>query len=166
MARGGMTVFFESGELYKAATQMERNGLAYYVVAAGLARDEETRAVYQYLASSEKRHPRTFRKLWTQSRHSSPPESYKGEYKNYLKTLLEDRIFPSSASARARAAKSRPLTALSTGIKAEKDSILFYSEMVDVVSPSDRDQVAKILAEEKRHLASLLKYKLKSRCLK
>jgi rubrerythrin len=160
-----MTVFFGSGEVYRAAVDMERNGLAYYTTAVELAADESARAVYKYLALAEKRHLAAFRKLLSEVRNS-PPESYRGEYQGYLTALLEDRVFPSSASAKDAAARLGPTAALDTGIKAEKDSILFYAEMVDMVSSSDRDQVARVLMEEKRHLARLLKYKLDSRCLR
>jgi len=153
-----MAAFFKSSELYRIAMQMERNGLAFYNEIARQADNEQTRAVYDYLASSEKRHLRTFKKLLG-SRELSAPQSYKGEYRKYLKALLKDRVFPSSAIARSRAAKSGPSAAMRAGINAEKDSILFYTELLDLVPPADRTAVDKILAEEKRHLRRLAEYK-------
>jgi rubrerythrin len=159
-----MTTFFGRAELYRIAMEMEKNGLAYYVAVADQAPDRDTRAVYEYLASAEKRHLRTFKRLWTRTR-KSPPGTYRGEYGGYLKTLLKDTVFASSASDRNRASRSSVAAALRTGIKAEKDSILFYSELIGIVSPDDRDSLQRILNEEKRHLSRLTEYQSQSRCL-
>jgi rubrerythrin len=161
-----MAVFFKEGELYRIAAEMERSGLAFYSQVARQAKDESTKAVYAYLITSEKRHLRKFNSLFSHSAKSSNPESYKGEYRNYLAALLKDMVFSSSALARSRASKSSARTALNTGIKAEKDSILFYSGLLDLVPEENRTAVEIILAEEKRHLKRLMDYKYKSGCFK
>jgi rubrerythrin len=153
-----MASFYKIDELYRIAVQMERNGLAFYNEVARLSGYEETRAVYAYLAAAEKRHLRTFKKLLG-NKAPSAPQSYKGEYSKYLKVLLNDMIFPTTAIARSRAAKSGASAALKSGINAEKDSILFYMELLDLVPPADRTTVDKIIAEEKRHLRRLAEYK-------
>jgi rubrerythrin len=153
-----MAAFFKSNELYRVAMELERTGLAFYHEIARQTDNEQAKAVYDYLATSEKRHLRTFKKLLG-GKALSAPQSYKGEYRKYLRVLLQDRVFPSSAIARSRAAKSGPLAAIRAGINAEKDSILFYTELLDLVPPSDRTALDKILAEEKRHLRRLAEYK-------
>jgi rubrerythrin len=162
--RCGMAEFFKNGELYRVAVQMERNGLSFYSQVARQTRDEATKAVYEYLAASEKRHLKKFKALLSHTAKSSPPESYRGEYRNYLIALLKDKVFPSSAVARSRASRSSARAALSTGIKAEKDSILFYSGLLDLIPAHERTAVEKVLAEEKRHLRRLTDYKYKSGC--
>jgi rubrerythrin len=162
--RCGMAEFFKNGELYRVAVQMERNGLSFYSQVARQTRDEATKAVYEYLAASEKRHLKKFKALLGHTAKSSPPESYRGEYRNYLIALLKDKVFPSSAVARSRASRSSARAALSTGIKAEKDSILFYSGLLDLIPAHERTAVEKVLAEEKRHLRRLTDYKYKSGC--
>ncbi|MHB8085109.1 MAG: ferritin-like domain-containing protein [Dehalococcoidia bacterium] len=155
-----MAEFFRSGELYRIAMQMERTGLAYYMAMAEQSKDISTRAVYEYLASAEKRHLKTFRKLWNKTGKSAPPESYRGEYRKYIKALIKDTVFPSTAAAKSRAAKSGPSTALKTGIQSEKDSILFYTELLNLLPDPEKEAVKKILAEEKRHLRRLLDYQV------
>jgi rubrerythrin len=161
-----MAVFFKSGELYRMAAAMERTGIAYYKGIAENTKDAGAKAVFKYLEEAEKRHLRTFKKLWNQSAKSSPPESYRGEYANYLRTLLKDLVFPTSGLARSRAARSTPLSALNTGIKAEKESILFYSGLLDVVHQDHKSALIKILGDEKRHLRRLMDYKYQSGCFK
>jgi rubrerythrin len=161
-----MAAFFRSGELYRMAAEMERTGLAFYNTIAEQAKDLTVKAVFGYLAIAEKRHLRTFKKLWSAAAKSSAPETYRGEYKNYLAALLKEQVFPSSGIARSRAARSSQLSALNTGLKAEKESILFYSGLLDLVPQQDRTAIQKILAEEKRHLRKLMEYKYKSGCFK
>ena len=162
-----MAEFFRSGELYRIAMQMERTGLAFYTAVAEQSRDTSTRAVYEYLAASEKRHLKKFKKLWNTTGKSAPPESYRGEYRKYIKALVKDRVFPSTAVAKSRAAKSGLSAALKTGIQAEKDSILFYTELMNLLPDPEKAAVRKILSEEKRHLQRLLAYQTKyARCLR
>jgi rubrerythrin len=161
-----MAVFFKSGELYRMAGEMERTGYAYYNEIANSTSDAAVKTVFQYLASAEKRHLRTFKRLWHKAPKSSPPESYRGEYKNYLAALLKDQVFSTSAVAKSRAARSSIVSSLNTGIKAEKDSILFYSGLLDIVHADHIAAIGKILAEEKRHLRKLMDYKYKSGCFK
>ncbi len=158
-----MAAFFKINELYRIAVEMERNGLAFYSKVASQSADEQTRAVYHYLASAEKRHLRTFKKLMGNKTFSAP-QSYRGEYRKYLGALLKDRVFPSSHLARSRAARSGPSASLKAGIAAEKESILFYMELRDLVSAADRVAIDRILGEEKRHLRRLSEYKEKG-CL-
>lgn len=161
-----MAVFFKSGELYRMAMEMERMGFSYYSELASHATNAEVKNVFQYLATAEKRHLRVFKRLWNTTSKSGPPESYRGEYKNYLIALLKDKVFSSSAAARSRAIRSSLISALNTGIKAEKDSILFYSGLLDVTPTTDNPAITKILSEEKKHLRKLLDYKYKSDCIK
>jgi len=158
-----MTAYFKREELYRIAIEIERSGLAFYTEIARLSKNEQSRAVYDYLANSEKRHLRTFKKLLGKNVISAP-QSYRGEYRKYLMTLLKDRVFPSSAIARSRAAKSGPSAALKAGINSEKDSILLYTELRYMVSPSDRTVIERILAEEKRHLRRMADFK-KTGCI-
>jgi rubrerythrin len=161
-----MAVFFKNVELYRMAAEMERNGLAFYSQVARQAEDESTKAIFTYLVTCEKRHLRKFKSLFSRSPKSGTTGSYKGEYRNYLAALLKDTVFPSSALAQSRASKSSARTALNTGIKAEKDSILFYSGLLDLVPGDKRTAIEIVLAEEKLHLQRLMDYKYKSGCFK
>jgi len=50
---------------------------------------------------------------------------------------------------------SSDIEAIQIALGAEKDSILFYSEMRDLVRMPDRDVVSKIIEEERSHLRQL-----------
>jgi rubrerythrin len=89
-----------------------------------------------------------------------PPEGYAEEYGLYLKSLVDSSVFTSVDQARQQAARTdSPAKALDIGIQAEKDSILFYTEMQNLVKPAERQLIEKIIGEERGHLNQLLKLK-------
>jgi rubrerythrin len=51
--------------------------------------------------------------------------------------------------------------AINIGLEAEKNSILFYSVMRDLVPERDREVVDRIIEEEKRHVVHLSHLKAK-----
>ena len=68
-----------------------------------------------------------------------------------------DRV---TAAAQEKAEKApSEIEALDIGIQAEKDSILFYVEMQNLVSPPARKVVSGIIDEEKGHLRQLSELK-------
>jgi rubrerythrin len=89
-----------------------------------------------------------------------PPETYAEEYEAYLKALIDSLVFTSDQVAREMASKvDSDVEAIQIGLGAEKDSILFYTEVRDLVRASDRDVVDKIIREEKSHMRQLLDLK-------
>lgn len=69
---------------------------------------------------------------------------------------MDSHIFTNTKEAQEKAEKpSDEIEALDIGIQAEKDSILFYAEMQNLVRESDRQTVYKIINEEKAHLRQL-----------
>jgi rubrerythrin len=91
---------------------------------------------------------------------AKPPETYTEEYMLYLKSLVDSVVFSNVTEAQQKAGKiSNEIEALDTGILAEKDSILFYMELQNLVRERDRKVVLKILDEEKNHLRQLSELK-------
>jgi rubrerythrin len=92
-----------------------------------------------------------------------PPETYTEEYMLYLKALVDSAVFSNVTEAQQKAGKvSGQIEAIDTGIQAEKDSILFYTELQNLVRERDRKVVLSILDEEKKHLRQLSDLKAKS----
>ena len=85
-----------------------------------------------------------------------PPEILTEEYDSYLRALTDSFVFTDDQVAREMARKvESDVEAIQIALGAEKDSILFYSEMRGLVRTSDRDVVNKIIEEEKSHLRRL-----------
>jgi len=120
------------------------------------------RDAYKYLADEEKRHIEIFQNILASPTDYRPPETYTEEYGLYLKALVDSAVFSDDQVARQMAQKvGSDAEAIQIALGAEKDSILFYSEMRDLVRSSDREVIDKIIAEEKSHLRHLSEFKRK-----
>jgi rubrerythrin len=149
-------IFFFGRELIGVAIGIERNGAAFYDSLANLTRDEMARGAYKYLADKEREHIEIFQNMLGSVGEYQPPETYTEEYDLYLKALVDSAVFSDDQVAREMAQKAgSDAEAIQIGLRAEKDSILFYSEMRDLVRRSDREVIDKIIEEERSHLRQL-----------
>jgi rubrerythrin len=151
-----MAVFFSGSELLEIAMGIERNGMAFYQALADKTGKRDVKDIYAYLAGEEKKHLDTFQGMSDSLGQVKPPETYTEEYMLYLKSLVDSVVFSNVTEAQQKAAKiSNEIEAVDTGIQAEKDSILFYIELQNLVRERDSKVVLKILDEEKNHLRQL-----------
>ncbi len=148
---------FTAGELYDIAVGIERNGVAYYESLSQLATDKGLKDTYNQLANMERHHVDVFQGLRaTASLDVVVPQADENEYGSYLKALIDSSVFTSDKVARDMAKRaSGPAEALQLALGAEKDSILFYTEMRDLVPQRERDAVTKIINEERTHVRDL-----------
>jgi rubrerythrin len=151
-----MGVFFSGSELLEIAKGIERNGMAFYQALADKTGNKAVKDIYNHLAGEEKKHLDTFQGMSDSLGQAKPPETYTDEYMLYLKALVDSAVFSNVTEARQKADKVfNKIEAIDTGIQAEKDSILFYTELRDLVRERDRKVVLNILDEEKKHLRQL-----------
>lgn len=152
---------FTAGELYDVAVGIERNGVAYYESLAQLAADQGLKQIYTGLAKMERHHVEVFQAMRAGAGvETLVPQADEGEYGRYLQALIDSSVFTSDAVARDMAKKaSGPAEALQLALGAEKDSILFYTEMRDLVPQRERDAVTRIITEERAHVRELSELK-------
>ena len=161
-----MGVLFSGSELINIAIGIEKNGLAFYQSLVKAEKDVMARGAYKYLADMEEKHLKTFQSMLDTMGEYKPPEIYTEEYDLYLKALVDSAVFTDDKVAREMAEKvTSSAEAMQIALGAEKDSILFYSEMRNLVPERDRKVVDRIIEEEKSHLRQLsdLKRKLAAR---
>ena len=155
-----MALFFSGSELLEIAIGIERNGMAFYQTLADKTGNRDVKDIYNHLAGEEKKHLDTFQGMSDSLGQAKPPETYTEEYMLYLKSLVDNAVFSNVTEAQQKAAKVfNEIEALDPGIQAEKDSILFYSELQNLVREPDRKVVLNILDEEKKHLRQLSELK-------
>jgi len=149
---------FSGSELVNVAVGIEKNGIAYYDSLAELTTDAALKDVYNYLANVERKHVEIFQNMLNsvggyQPTYASGTEE---EYELYLKALVDSVVFTNDRVARQTAQKaSSPAEAIQTALGAEKDSIIFYCEMRDLVPERDRSIIDEIINEEKSHVRQL-----------
>ena len=156
-----MSIFFSGGEILEMAMGIERNGITFYDTLAEKTTDPDICSLYRYLSDEEKKHLMSFLNMTGTEGKYEPAESCPGEYMQYLKSLIDSAVFTDNDDARRLAENAvSNYNAIDIGIEAEKDSILFYSELRNIVRVPDREIVDSIIEAEKDHLRQLSEFKV------
>ena len=152
-----MGTMFSGTEIIDIAVGIENNGVAFYDTLAKLATDDSMQTTYNNLAEMERNHVRVFENMRKSVSDYTPQGEYDEDYDLYLKGLVNSSVFTDdkAASEMARGAKDQA-EALHIAILAEKDSILFYNEIRNLVAPSDRPMIDTIVSEEREHVRSIM----------
>jgi rubrerythrin len=150
------TKFLTDSEILTVAMNIEEEGYSFYNAAAGTSRHKESREIFKKLAAEEVEHKKTFSEILN-SLPSADSRDYFGiadEIASYLRALVETGVFKGIDDARLK--KMSEIEALETGVKAERDSILFYTEAQDSsANPKAKRLMSRIIDIEKGHLVTL-----------
>lgn len=151
-----MTAVFQVNELMKIAVLMEVNGREYYTAVSGRVVDAAARSVFTELAAQEEHHRAAFERMLEEC-DPDVEESPEAEYEQYLKAYADSHVFIAARQKEILARESLDvIDALRFGMDSEKDSILFYTDMMNLLSPDSRKPVRRIIAEERRHFSRLV----------
>jgi rubrerythrin len=155
-----MSIVFSSGELINIAIGIERRGITFYDIMSRSTDNERARGVFEELVQMERQHLKMFEEMLGEAGGQPPPEAATQEYSGYFQALVDSAVFTDDniTSEMATSAES-DVQALELGIDAEKDSILFYYEMKDLMPRRFIPLVDRIIAEEKSHLQRLTEIK-------
>jgi rubrerythrin len=155
-----VSISFYGNELIDIAIGIERRGIAFYDVLARSTQSVKAREIFQYLVGMEREHIQIFQGMLDDLDKYEVPQAYEGEYGAYLQALVDSAVFTDDMVTSELATQSESdIAAVELGISAEKDSILFYYEMREIVSKPARAKIDKIIAEEKLHLRRLAELK-------
>jgi len=157
-----VSISFSGSELINIAIGIERRGIAFYEVMARSTKNAVAGDVFQYLADMERHHVQIFQGMLGEADKYQLAETYAGEYTAYLQALVDSAVFTDDVVTSEMATRAESdIEALELAINAEKDSILFYYEMKDIMPQRAQSTVNKIIAEEKAHLRQLSELKRK-----
>ena len=157
-----MSISFSGSELVNIAIGIERTGIAFYDIMTRSTENAMAREAFQYLADMERQHIQIFQDMLAEAAKYQTPETYSGEYAAYLQALVDNAVFTDDMATGEMASEAdSDIKALELAISAEKDSILFYYEMKDLMPQRAQSTVDKIITEEKSHLRQLSDLKKK-----
>lgn len=145
---------FNADNILEVAQQLERNGAEFYRQAAETVSDPTSKRFLSELADMEAEHEATFgamRAELSENEQAGTVFAPEGDAAIYLQALADTRVFfekemdPQSIEGIYKAA-----------ITAEKDSIVFYLGLQDMVSKAlGKERIDQIINEEKDHLRLL-----------
>ena len=153
------SMFFNDVEAVKIAVNMERNGLEFYKQMAAKTQDENVRKIFEQLAADETEHIAVFEELQQKLLAEPRKQSYldNEELDTYMRRLVESHVFADEGSvARLAGQTETDIEALGVGMRAERDTVLFYQEMLGFTdSKAAQAAFKRIIDEERRHLVLL-----------
>jgi rubrerythrin len=157
-----MTISFSGIELINIAIGIEERGIVFYDVMAKSTQNNAAREVFNYLADMEREHIEIFKGMLAGADKYQFQAEESEEYSAYLKALVDSAVFSDDLVTSEMAAQAESdIAALELAIGSEKDSILFYYEMKEVMPQRVQATVNRIIAEEKSHLRQLSELKKK-----
>ena len=149
---------FNALEITKIAMDMEKEGQEFYLKAASVAKEEKAGSIFTLLAEQEKRHAELFsdlHKVLSEKNNLSNDYLYDENVSIYMKALVQNKVFKEKELDSIKDMKSMQ-EALLIGINSEKNSILFYNEIIrNTKSTEVLSTLSLIVEEEKRHFVDL-----------
>ncbi|NLU37144.1 MAG: ferritin family protein [Clostridiales bacterium] len=152
---------FNDLEAVKIAIQIEERGEAFYERSIPLVSNDEVKNMLAELAEQERDHAAAFREIYNElvkkERSFDDDYLYDPEVSAYLRSMAESSIFPSDDKLDEIMQGIKDVKdVLTIGIQAEKDSILYYTEMIiNAKYVEAKEAFRRLLKEEKKHLTDL-----------
>jgi rubrerythrin len=157
-----MSVVFTPAELVNIAIGIERSGITFYDIMARTTDSDMAREIFEEFVAMERDHLNLFQGMLSGSGDSKPAETSTPEYSGYLQALIDDAVFTNDAvMSETLTQADSDIKALEVGISAEKDSILFYQSIKDIMPRRTISALDRIISEEKSHLQQLTAIKEK-----
>ena len=151
-----MVYDFTADDVFEMAEQLERNGAKFYRTAAENVSDPKSKELLLGLAEMEDEHKKTFASLradLTAAEKIATVFDPENESSLYLRALADTRVF-----FEKKIDTSSMKEILKAAIVAEKDSIVFYLGLKDVVPDQlGRRRLDMIIKEEMGHIRILSK---------
>ena len=151
-----MGIDFNADEVFEIAEQIERNGAKFYRLAAEIITDTNKKQLLLNLAKMEDEHEQIFKALRSKLSMDEKIQTTfdpEGESERYLRALADTRVFyekdviPTSLE-----------DILKFAITTEKDSIVFYLGIKEVVPVHlGKQKLDDIIKEEMGHISLLSK---------
>lgn len=145
-------------EALELAINLEEEGITFYTLAADLAGNPEVKELFLALREKEYEHLNTFRGLYSDmsSRLGDPDAALyltDPDVAAYFRAFVESAVFPAKGAAEELARSVHDASdALRLGLRIEKDSVMYYQELVHHSPFPDAEQaLRKVIEEEKRH---------------
>jgi len=151
-----MSFDFNADEVFEIAEQIERNGAKFYRITAKNIEDENKKKLLFHLAEMEDEHELTFKNMrerLSEDEKTMTQFDPDDETSGYLRALADTRVFYEKEVDTLSFEEI-----LKNAIAAEKDSIIFYLGMKDVVPAHlGKQKLESIIKEEMEHISLLSK---------
>ena len=149
--------FLRAADAIDMAMGIEQSGETFYRAVAQKTESASIRALFTDLADQEVKHYQVFSRLSRAVQdHPWMTDDQWDEYQAYLEATVSSALFegPDKALSAAEHVEDES-QAIGMAMAFEKETMLFFYGLQEVVPEADHDLVERIIAEERRHLRRL-----------
>ncbi|MCK9266325.1 ferritin family protein [bacterium] len=153
-----MSIFFDISEILQFAIRIEENGEKFYRKISAKVDSKEEKEFFLLLADEEIKHKKIFTDMAESVQKYQPPETYPGEYFQYLRSYADNLVFPAELE-KEMVCEDDMDCIIDFAIKRELDSIMYYLEVKDLVKETQHKVLDDIIREERDHFIRLSRFK-------
>ncbi|HAE37457.1 MAG TPA: hypothetical protein DCG57_02325 [Candidatus Riflebacteria bacterium] len=155
---------FNADELMELAIKIEKNGKEYFAAMAERSENSRVKQVFNLLVREEQSHLDNFVKVRArlaeknQEQFQIADEYNTPEMAAYVQAMTDGRVFPNLCSHTELAAEIRDdEQAIYHAIGFEKDTILFFGDILGILGPDDENRalIEELIRQERIHIAKL-----------
>lgn len=151
-----MSVVLSAKEIFSMAMEVEKSGRAYYQTVVKQASSADLKDFFTYLADQEQAHYVFFKSLESEIEDFIIEQEDWDQISEYIRAFTETRFFIGEEKAISFAGQAKDMIqAIDYAIGFEKDTLLFFYELLSVTPPRSKTAARKIVDEEKRHIRLL-----------
>jgi len=153
-----MSALFVITELLEFAIKIEQAGYRFYVEAIKQNPDREVVNLFQYLADEEFKHEMVFKALLeTLTASGVKPAAEKSAF---LKKMFSSHpLADPQLLSRVFSGQEAVEEIVEMALAFEKDSVIFYTELRELVDQEGSAKVDRIIREEMGHIRKLVEFK-------
>ena len=147
---------FKIEDVMNMGIEKERKRYEFYKKLTGLYQDEKLIKLFSDLATWEEEHVSRFIEIKsTLEKEQESRESYAGELGSYIEAYLDDKLYYDIESEEFSQKVKDPDDALTIAMHFEKDAIIFFTELFNLVDDIHKPTIKTLINEEKQHLLYL-----------
>jgi rubrerythrin len=154
-----MAISFNADEIFEMAEEIERNAAKFYREAAKNTDDEAMKKVFLDLAVMEDGHIKVFKEMRSHLDDSDrepmllDPDN---EAALYLQSMADSHGSEGKKDLKTKlSGKESAKEVLVIAVNAENNSIVFYTVLKGLVTPTGKEKIEEIISEEVSHLVIL-----------
>lgn len=156
-----MNLYLNELELLKVARDIEEEGFRFYTQSMENAKNEDIKKIFKLLADEEKAHANLFAKIYSYAKEENLNDDdyiFDEQTSAYLKAISDTAIFNTKGLTNAKINDAKDSKdALIIGMQAEKDAILFYTNLLRVSKyEQTKKYLNQLIEEENGHLENLI----------
>ena len=147
---------FNISEIVELGIEKEKKRRDFYSLCAEKLDNKSVKELFTKLRDWEETHVKKFKAIRDFIKESRETEAYEGELNSYMQALLDDKLYNDVSPAKFSSNVKAPSDAISYGIGFEKDSIIFFNEIINYTVDSRKEVINKLIEEEKQNIVYLV----------